>query len=264
MIKESVFHITRMDCAAEEQAIRFKLDMLPGVAAVHCNLDERLLRVYHDGPIEEIARALASLELGEAYLTTREVVNPEMHEKDNERRVLRIVLAINLIFFGVEMTAGLISWSMGLVADSLDMLADAFVYALALVAVGRSVLFKRRVASIAGYVQLALAVLGLMEVIRRFLRPDHLPDFVVMIGVSVLAFGANLLCLYLLQKMRTKEVHIRASMIFTSNDMIINAGVITAGLLVLLTRSQIPDLIIGTLVFLLVVRGASRILSLGR
>jgi Co/Zn/Cd efflux system component len=56
----------------------------------------------------------------------------------------------------------------------------------------------------------------------------------------------------------------KASMIFTSNDVIINSGVIIAGILVMLTNSKYPDLIIGTLVFLVVVQGAIRILKLGK
>ena len=56
----------------------------------------------------------------------------------------------------------------------------------------------------------------------------------------------------------------RASMIFTSNDVIINLGVITAGTLVYLINSSYPDLIVGTIVFVLVVIGAIRILKLGK
>jgi Co/Zn/Cd efflux system component len=56
-----------------------------------------------------------------------------------------------------------------------------------------------------------------------------MPDFKTMIVVSVLALIANVLCLYLLQKNKSKEAHMQASMIFTSNDVIINSGVIIAG-----------------------------------
>jgi Co/Zn/Cd efflux system component len=56
----------------------------------------------------------------------------------------------------------------------------------------------------------------------------------------------------------------QASMIFTSNDIIINAGVIVAGFLVLFTNSKYPDLIIGSLVFFIVFRGAFRILKLSK
>ena len=56
----------------------------------------------------------------------------------------------------------------------------------------------------------------------------------------------------------------KASMIFTSNDIIINSGVILAGVLVLLTQSKYPDLIVGGIVFAIVVRGAIRMLNLGK
>jgi Co/Zn/Cd efflux system component len=85
-----------------------------------------------------------------------------------------------------------------------------------------------------------------------------------MIGVSIFALIANAVCLFLLQKSKSNEAHMKASMIFTSNDVIINAGVIIAGVLVLLTQSKFPDLVIGLIVFLIVVRGAIRILKLGK
>ncbi|MDX1759954.1 MAG: cation transporter, partial [Arenibacter algicola] len=81
--------------------------------------------------------------------------------------------------------------------------------------------------------------------------------------VSVFALIANGICLYLLQKSKSKEeAHMKASMIFTSNDVIINLGVIVAGFLVNVLNSNKPDLIIGTIVFILVIQGARRILKL--
>ena len=88
--------------------------------------------------------------------------------------------------------------------------------------------------------------------------------FQTMIIVSILALAANITCLYLLQKSKSKEAHMQASMIFTSNDVIINSGVILAGLLVYWFNSKLPDLIIGSIVFALVLQGASRILKLAK
>ncbi len=85
-----------------------------------------------------------------------------------------------------------------------------------------------------------------------------------MIIVSIFALIANAICLYLLQKSKSKEAHMKASMIFTSNDVIINLGVILAGLLVNWLDSNKPDLIIGSIVFILVIQGALRILKLGK
>ena len=85
-----------------------------------------------------------------------------------------------------------------------------------------------------------------------------------MIYISILALIANAICLFLLQRSKSKEAHMRASMIFTSNDVIINLGVIIAGIMVNWLSSNKPDLIIGTIVFALVIQGAFRILKLSK
>lgn len=85
-----------------------------------------------------------------------------------------------------------------------------------------------------------------------------------MIIVSIFALIANGICLYLLQKSKSNEAHMRASMIFTSNDIIINLGVIVAGVLVHWLNTGLPDLIIGIIVFGLVIQGAFRILKLSK
>lgn len=69
----------------------------------------------------------------------------------------------------VEILAGLIAGSMGLLGDSLDMLADTFVYGLSLMAVGGALSYKKQLARLSGWGQLLLALLGFAEVIRRFL-----------------------------------------------------------------------------------------------
>ena len=75
---------------------------------------------------------------------------------------------------------------------------------------------------------------------------------------------ANAASLWLLQRTKSKEAHIQASVIFSANDVIVNIGVIVAGLLVGLLNSNAPDLIIGIIVFLIVIRGAIRILKLSK
>ena len=49
-----------------------------------------------------------------------------------ERKTLVILLAINAVMFVVEVVLGWLAESTGLIADSLDMLADAGVYGLSL------------------------------------------------------------------------------------------------------------------------------------
>lgn len=109
-----------------------------------------------------------------------------------------------------------------------------------------------------------LALLGLVEVIRRFIGMEEIPMFQNMIVISILALVANSVSLYLIQKVKSEEAHMKASAIFTSNDIIINIGVIVAGGLVYFTQSKYPDLVIGSMIFLIVMRGALRILKLSK
>ena len=264
-MQKTVFEITKMDCPSEENLIRMKLDGIPDIHNLNFDIENRRLTVFHVGENDPIEKSIHELNLGDRLLTSEETDQIEFDENSNQKKLLWTVLAINFAFFLIEITTGLISKSMGLVADSLDMLADSFVYGLSLFAVGGSVLRKKRIATLAGYFQLGLAALGFSEVIRRFLGEEQLPNFRTMIIVSIFALIANGICLFLLQKSKGKEeAHMKASMIFTSNDVIINLGVILAGALVLWLDSNKPDLIIGSIVFLLVIQGAFRILKLGK
>lgn len=243
--------------------MRMKLDELETVRSLDFDLSARNVMVYHEGQPDEIEHALGRLGLGAKLLETAQT-DEAIPEHAQQRRLLWAVLLINLVFFVLEMTTGFISGSMGLVADSLDMLADALVYGLSLFAIGTTVARKKNVARWSGYFQIALAVLGFTEVVRRFIGTEALPDSRTMIVVALLALGANGVCLYLLQRSKDRQAHMQASLIFTSNDVIINLGVIAAGVLVLWLGSSLPDLIIGAVVFGIVTQGAVRILRLAR
>ncbi|EAY24449.1 cation transporter [Microscilla marina] len=261
-MKKTTFKISKMDCPSEENLIRMKLEGLGAIKSLDFDIPQRTLQVFHEGDSHEIAQALNKLNLGSQPVNTEDAGNVVFAKAQNQRKLLWAVLLINFAFFLIELTTGFISKSMGLVADSLDMLADALVYALSLFAVGGSLVRKQRIAKVAGYFQLLLAILGFSEVLRRFFGGTTIPDFTLMIYVSVFALVGNAACLYLLQKSKSKEAHMQASMIFTSNDIIINLGVIVAGALVHWLESGVPDLIIGAFVFILVVQGALRILKL--
>ena len=262
-MNQTIFQISKMDCPSEENLIRIKLEGIASIAHLEFDIPNRTLAVFHKGETQEIENAIHDLKLDGKKITTEKATQTHFKEDTNQKKLLWAVLIINFSFFIIEMTTGIISKSMGLVADSLDMLADSFVYGISLIAVGGTIVKKKKVAKIAGYFQLLLACIGFIEVLRRFFGAEKIPDFSTMIIVSFFALIANGLCLYLLQKSKRKEdAHIKASMIFTSNDVIINLGIIIAGVLVHWLHSSTPDLIIGSFVFVLVVQGAIRILKL--
>jgi Co/Zn/Cd efflux system component len=254
-----------MDCSAEEQMIRMKLKDIEDIKSLTFDISNRSLEVYHGGNLKEIEEALDSLNLGSKLDSTKEAKTALVSsDEQKQKKILWWVLGINFLFFIIEMTAGWIVHSMGLIADSLDMLADASVYALSLFAVGGAVARKKKVAKISGYLQMGLASLGFLEVLRRFLGVGEMPGFQWMIIIASTALVANVFSLWLINKAKSKEAHMQASSIFTSNDIIVNGGVILAGILVYILDTRLPDLIIGTIVFGFVLRGAIRILRLSK
>ncbi|MFN0204032.1 MAG: cation transporter [Bacteroidia bacterium] len=265
-MQKTTFNISKMDCPSEEQMIRMKLADLTNIHSLDFDIPNRKLIVFHTDTHEAIFQRLDNLKFDTSLIESVSVEHytTPTNDASQERKLLWQVLAINFFFFTLEMSTGFLANSMGLVADSLDMFADSIVYGLALFAVGGSMARKKNIAKAAGYFQLTLAILGFVEVIRRFVGAETVPSFQLMMIISTLALIGNALCLYLLQKTKSKEAHIQASMIFTSNDVIVNLGVIIAGVLVYFTSSQYPDLLVGTIVFFIVGKGAFQILKLSK
>lgn len=183
---------------------------------------------------------------------------PEV-KTEQERRVLRIALGLNAAMAVIGGLAGWIAQSTGLLADALDMLSDATAYAIALLAIGRSALFKIRAATLSGGILLVLGLGVLFEVGRRLIyAAEPLSEW--MIGTAILSLAVNLTVLRLLAPMRSGEVHLRATWLFTRADVVANLGVIFAGLLILWLGVPYPDYVIGTLIGLYVVKEAVEIL----
>ncbi|HEU4325280.1 MAG TPA: cation transporter [Roseiflexaceae bacterium] len=266
-LERMTFAVPHMDCAAEEQLVRMKLADQEQVKHLAFDLLGRTVVVIHAGDGAAIEQALRDLNLG-ASLTAREAVDDEEIDLDannaQQRKLLIIVLLINAGLFVLEVITGFLANSMGLVADSLDMLADALVYGLSLYAVGKAVATKKHVARASGYFQLLLAVFGIVEVLRRFFDGGEETSFTLMIVISLLALAGNAASLVVLRRTQSEDANIKASQIFTSNDVLVNIGVIVAGVLVFFTSSNTPDLVVGAVVFCLVASGAFRILQLSK
>lgn len=183
------------------------------------------------------------------------------HEAKNaqERRVLWIALALNAAMAVIGGIAGWIAQSTGLLADALDMLSDATAYAIGLVAIGRTARFKANAAWLSGGILSLLGVAVLAEVGRRVVHGAE-PLSGWMIGTALLSLAVNVTVLRLLSPLKSGEVHLRATWLFTRADVVANIGVILAGLLVLWLATPYPDYIIGTLIGLYVIKEAIEIL----
>ena len=180
------------------------------------------------------------------------------HADRHERRILIIVLLINAAMFVAEFSAGLLGGSTALLADSLDMLADALVYALGLFALGRATHWRARAALTSGTFQLLLGVGVAGEALWKTLA-DGLPDAATMGLFGALALLANTACFLLLARFRDGDINLRATWICSRNDMLGNIGVLVAAGMVAWLDTPIPDIVIGLLIAVVVIRSALRI-----
>lgn len=260
------YELRRMDCPAEERLVRLALADITGIEQLRIDLSQRQLLLCLAAPNSAVEQAVENLQLAARCLESRPLRSDD-HATDNpttaqaQRQTLCVLLALNGLMFVAELLGGWWAQSSGLLADSLDMLADASVYGLALWAVGHDLLRQRRAAHYAGWVQAALAVLILADVVRRFLYGSE-PQSTLMLAMGGAALAVNLTCLWLVHRQRHGGTHMRASLIFSANDVLANLGLLLAAGLVAWSGSAYPDLLIGLLIVALVLFGAWRILRL--
>ena len=262
---ETTFLVPAMDCPSEEQMIRMALSSL-NTHSMSFDIPNRKVVICHSEDPNQVLEKLLPLNFGASIQGSRSVDSvptqaQDIEEAARERKVLIWLLVLNGAMFFVEIIAGWLAQSAGLIADALDMFADAAVYGVALYAVGKATSNKLKAAKLAGVVELFLAAGAIWRASYQIYTGAQ-PEANAMIWTSVLALAVNVTCLFLISKRKNDGVHMRASFIFSANDVLANVGVIIAGILVVWFNSPIPDWIIGLGIGFLVLSGALRILRL--
>ncbi|MCP3985289.1 MAG: cation transporter [bacterium] len=174
-------------------------------------------------------------------------------------RVLAVVLAVNLAMFCIEFGAGLLSNSTALLADSLDMLGDSFVYGFSLLVLHRSLAWRARAALAKGVIMAVFGIGVLLEAGFR-LRAGVPPLAPAMLVVGTLALIANAYCFSLLWRHRADDINLRSTWLCSKNDLIANGAVLVAAGLVAWFESLWPDVIVGIAIAILFLRTAVRVL----
>ena len=264
-MKKTKIKIQKMDCPSEIKMIEGIVEKIDQEIKMEFDLGDRTVSFYHRCDSNLILQGLENISLPGALLSSEDILESDVPEvaPSVEAKTLKYLLAINFTMFLVEIFLGFYSESTGLIADGLDMLADSFVYGISLYAVGKSVHVKNKTAFLSGVMQISLGLLCLIEVGRKFyFGSEPLSNF--MIIVSIVALIANVWCLALIHKHKDGEVHMKASWIFSANDVIVNTGVIISGAFVYFFKTNIPDLIIGGLVSLIVIKGGLTIIKLSK
>lgn len=179
---------------------------------------------------------------------------------ERQSGTLKIVLAINVVMFFVELTAGLMASSTALLSDSLDNLGDALTYSLSLYAVSRSPRTKAKVAVFKGLLILLAGLFVLSQVTYRLLVPV-VPSYETMGLISLLALAANGTCLLLLWKHKEDDVNMSSVWHCSRNDIASNISVFIAASLVWLTGSGWADTLVGLGLAVLFLLSATKVLK---
>lgn len=175
--------------------------------------------------------------------------------RDRQRTVLWMVLAINAVLFVVEFGVGWWARSTALIADSLDMLGDAFVYAFSLWVLHRGARWRARAALSKGVVQLVFGLVVLSQAAWRAVDgTPPMPDAMALMGL--LALAGNTWAFALLWRHRSDDINMTSTWLCSRNDLIANAAVLAAAAAVWELESVWPDVIVGVAIAVLFLRTA--------
>lgn len=180
--------------------------------------------------------------------------------RDRQSRVLYIVLAINAAMFLVEFAAGWVLGSTALLADSLDMFGDAWVYALTLYVLHRSARARAGAALVKGSLMLVFGLVVIGEAVRKMIM-GGVPEAQWMGLIGSAALVANTLCFALLFRHRSDDLNMKSTWLCSRNDLIANTSVIVAAVLVGFTGSFWPDVIVGLAIAVLFLHSARQVLG---
>ncbi len=161
------------------------------------------------------------------------------------RRVVAIVAALNLGYFGVEFAVALAIGSVSLFADSIDFLEDASVNLLILLALSFSALMRARVGMVLAGILLVPGLATLWMAWEKFSAPVP-PDPVPLSLAGAGALAVNLICAALLARYRHHGGSLtKAAFLSARNDAVANVAIVAAGLVTAATLSAWPDLVVG-------------------
>jgi Co/Zn/Cd efflux system component len=162
------------------------------------------------------------------------------------RRALAWVIAINLVGFVVVLVGGLVEGSASLSANALDFLADSATYAISLWAIGKSVGIRTGAALFKG-LSLGVVALSVAGFAAWRAWSGAAPSGEAISALGLFGALANLVAAALLVRYRDGDANVRSVWLCTRNDLVQCLGVAATGLLVWLTGSRWPDLIVGVL-----------------
>ena len=179
---------------------------------------------------------------------------------------LRLALGLTLAILLVEFAGGLLSHSLALLSDAGHVLTDVFALGLAWFAVEQSKrpADRRRsygyqrvgiLAALVNSVTLVVIVIAIgYEAVRRLFAPEPVQGgiviFTALVGIAINAF------VILNLRSGGRNLNLRAALLHVTGDVAASAGVVVAGLVILLTGWLYIDPILSLAIAALIAYGA--------
>ena len=184
----------------------------------------------------------------------------QLGRKADQRRVLIVVMVINFVMFVAEFGGGVFARSSAVMADSVDMLGDAVVYALSLYALSRGPRWEAGAALAKGGIILVFGIAVVFEIVNKFINGVP-PSSTLMLAFGSAALIANLTCLAMLWRFRSENVNMASTFECSRNDVASNVGILVAAGVVAMTGAAWPDIAVGGIIALIFLRSAWRVLA---
>ena len=192
------------------------------------------------------------------------------HTHGMAKQSLRLAFFLTMLILVAELVGGFVANSLALLSDAGHVVTDIFALGLAWFAVtqaerpsnARKTFGYHRVgilAALANSVTLiVIAVVIIWEAVQRFQHPEPVQPLIMFLSAGI-GIVINLFIGFGLHK-EGDSLNIRAAMLHVFGDVSASAGVIIAGVVILLTHRTIVDPLLSIGIALLIAVGAWRIL----
>ena len=163
------------------------------------------------------------------------------------RNAMVLALIINLIMIGADLTYGLMMNSASLLGDAANNSGDAFIFLVSVIVLSSTTVIKNRVALLKGIIMLAFSVWAFYHVYLGLIGLSWLSGGIVT-AVGLLSLIGNSTVAVMMYKHQDKDLNFKSAFICCRNDAIASVGVVLAGILVWVSNSHWPDIIIGAII----------------
>lgn len=258
------YRVAGMDCADDAREIEEAARKVSSVQKARVSVASQILTLRLASPsadARDVEQAVAGIGYhldslsASANGQSPEVAPASAHQTTAYRRVLWIVVLLNVGYGIVELGGGFLSDSQALKADALDFLGDGLITLLGIIAIGWGLAWRARAALLQG---IFLAILGASVLINTLLRLQggYEPEAELMGLFGFVALGINIASTLVLLPHRSGDANVRSVWLFSRNDSIGNLAVVVAAGIVAWSGTEWPDVVVALVISVLFLHSA--------